>query len=147
MKIEVIVAVSCEEFFDILMESLRHDIKAATGDAIDVEALKSGYTYDKKLANKFGHENSSKTTLTKIDYPNCYEIKFSTHRGDNWLRYELQDLNNGTTKIIYEESYDASTKSQAANHNMMKYFYKWSAKKRIIKMINQIEEHIKTQRK
>lgn len=125
--------------FDIIMKALLSDIKVETNELLELTDLKEGFTYEKKLANKFGNEGEVEVTIEKIDIPNYYEAHFKRKQGLNVLSYELQDKGDDNFDLIYRESFKSDKASHNLNFSFMSFLFQRSSKKRVKIMLDQLQ--------
>lgn len=126
--------------FKLIMEGLMSDIEYETGKRPNMEDLTEGFTYIKKLKNKFGNEGNVDVTITKFDIPNYYEAHFQSKQGLNVLSYELKDKDDEAFDLIYQESFDSGKTSHNLNFKVMDFLFKRSSKKRVKIMLDQLQE-------
>lgn len=128
-----------DEAFKLIMDGLISDIKHETGEVMELESIEEGFTYLKKLKNKFGHEGSVKVTIAKMDIPNYYEAHFDSQQGLNILSYELITKDEEAFDLIYRESFNSEKASRNLNFSLMSFLFKRSSKKRINLMLDQLQ--------
>jgi len=146
MKLDVELSCTAEELFSLLLTSAIHDIKAATGTEISAEQVVSGYTYQKQLATKLGRQASTIATLTKIEPPYCYEATFTSDRGVHTISYEIKELDRDRICVTYIERFIAANTFAELNFKLMNFFYKKTNEKRVLYMLNLMEQHIQAER-
>lgn len=126
--------------FDLIMEGLISDIEQETGKKVKIEDISEGYTYTKKLKNKFGNEGNVIVTIAKFDIPNVYEAHFQSKQGLNVLSYELKVKDDEAFDLIYQESFNSGKTSHNLNFKLMDFLFKRSSKKRVKIMLDQLQE-------
>ncbi|MCL2828616.1 MAG: DUF3284 domain-containing protein [Oscillospiraceae bacterium] len=146
MKLDVELNCTADEFFSLLRTSVMHDIKAATNAEISAEQIVSGYTYQKQLATKLGRKAGTIVTLTKIDPPYCYEAAFASDKGVNTIAYEIEALDGDRICVTYSEGFVAANTFAELNFKLMNFFYKKTNEKRVLYMLNLMEQHIQAER-
>jgi len=146
MKLDVGLNCTADEFFSLLRTSAMHDIKAATDAELSAEQIVSGYTYQKQLATKLGRKATTTVTLTKIEPPYCYEAAFASDRGVNTISYEIEERDGGRICVTYREGFAAANTFAELNFKLMNFFYKKTNKKRVLYMLNLMEQHIQSER-
>lgn len=142
MQVNLYLQVKADEFFNLLIGSVVHDIQQVSNKKITPEDITSGYTYEKYLTNKLGKKGRSTVQLTSVERPYHYKAIFNTSRGINTLSYTIEEVNDGTISVIYDEQYQAINKSNHVNFNFMRLFYNRKAKKRSISLLRQMEAYI-----
>lgn len=143
MKVEKKMQVSEAELFDLILTSAKADVEKATGKTADIE---TGFSYRKNLTNKLGKEASAIGTFTKVEAPTAYEVEFKTARGINKIAYHLEKADDGGILVSYEELYDAVDSRHSLNDRIVSFFYKRASKKRMLHMLNLMEQYILEQR-
>jgi len=133
---------TAERFYDLLMNSIKHDIEQKTGTPVDLKDLKSGYVYKTRLTNKLGKQGTAKAVLTKIERPYCYEAQFETQRGINTISYHIKDLDNDLIEVTYSEYYASGSTAITLNFKIMSFFYKRSTRKRMLYLLKQMNQHL-----
>ena len=133
---------TAKKFFDLLIISVKHDIKQATGNDVETENLKAGYTYEKNLTNKIGGESKVKATLINVEQPLFYEAEFLSRRGKNTVQYKIEEINQNRIQVTYSESYDPADKISGTNYKIVSFFYKRSSKKRMNMLLKQMAMYL-----
>lgn len=128
-----------EKAFDIIMDALLLDIGSVKEEKLTVEDIQDGFTYSKKLKNKFGNEDRVDVTIIKLDVPNYYEAQFQSRDGLNVLSYELKDKEDGIFDLIYKEDFKSEKTSHNLNFKVMSFVFSRSSKKRVKLMLDQLQ--------
>lgn len=106
MKIKKKLKVTPEEFFEVLEESLHHDIEAYGKKTKGTYMLEKGFKYTKKLkqGKKIFH-----VTITILEYekPLLYQTKIATDNSTYFIKYEIQSINSGIEVFYTEEMQDS----------------------------------------
>ena len=146
MLVNKVLNVTMEEMDAFIKDMVVQDIYHATGKKIKVNDIKPGYKYHKKLKARSGKEGKVTTHIDQLSSGD-YKASFSSAQGLNKLSYHYEGNKDGKITLNYEENYDANSKSQALNYQLMNFLYKHSNKRRINLMLTHIEELIQQNRK
>lgn len=142
MKISTELNVSDKEFFDVMAESLKQEIKLATKKDLE---LKEGLKYKKKSSQRKGI-GSEITVHIKRFVPNkLYVATFNTVIDHTQITYKIEPLSDSKIKVIYEEDYENLSGKQVPAWKQ-KMAEKQSGKK-AKKMFKEIEKYILDARK
>ena len=128
-----------EKAFQLIMDALISDIEAETGEAVNQTEIGEGFTYIKKLTNRFGNEGNVEVLINKLDAPNYYEAQFLSQQGLNTLSYELNDKDEEAFDLIYKEEFEGEKASYNLNFKLMSFLFKRSSKKRVKIMLDQLQ--------
>ena len=142
MKVNVKMNVKAADLYDVLMLSLQHDIKQATGEALRVNQIKEGFTYSKMLKNKMGKMATSQTVITKLEKNKWYAAQFTTSRGKNTVAYQIKEISEHEIEVVYAEEYLAANKNKELNFKLMNFFFKKGIRKRAHSLLQMMERHI-----
>ncbi|MDR1550654.1 MAG: DUF3284 domain-containing protein [Hungatella sp.] len=146
MEVNQRLNVEAKEFFDALASSVAYDISQATGKKVNPDQIYSGFRYEKKMKNKIGRENHVDVVIRQFVFPSCYEAKFRTSQGTNFIFYEIQDSRDGNIVVHYREGFEGESTSNSLNYKLVSWFYQKASKKRISRMLTSMENFIKGQR-
>lgn len=142
MQIERQMYGNCEEFFEVLIEGIKDDVKASTGKTVKEENLKDGYSYKKKIMNK--KETVATAKIIKYDVPNEYRLKVTSDNGVTTISYKVHQLDEETFTVIYKEEYVA--KGQAKG-KLVNYLHDRSIQKRINKTLDYIQKYMNSKKR
>lgn len=146
MKIERTLDTNCDALFALITESIKKDIESAIGESIDIATIKKGYTYKKRIMGKTGKLLNATATIEIFEKPTLYQISFETVYGINKISYQLSSIDTDQTALVYEESYDAPNKRLSLNASILNFFYHKSSRKRVVNMLDLMEQHLKSQK-
>lgn len=133
MRLQKKLRVTKEQFFDMLLLSVKEDIKRETNKEIKEEKIKSGYSYQKKLGNNV----KATIKILNIEYSKIYEVSITSVVGENRIKY-LFDENN----VIYEEKYYPDSLIYTLNYILTYILLIFRHRKRAKMLIESIEEYI-----
>lgn len=139
---------SCEEVFDIIVESLLFDINNSTGKNVRRTAIKKGFAYTKKV--KQGKKESAyHYKFVEFEENVHYLMKVESVNGITSMEMKLEKMEDGATDIAYAEDF---TPHVPANEKSFTYrisnnMYQKKTKKKAMKMFSQIEAILKNQAK
>ena len=146
MEISRVLDVTMEEMDSFISQMVVQDIEEATSKTVAVKDVKPGYSYTKKLMGRNGREGRVKTTIRELE-SGKYHVSFKSPQGMNHLSYTYKPAEGGQIELMYEESYEPNSTSNKLNYNVMNFFYKRSNKKRVTKVLSNIEYLIQENRK
>lgn len=146
MQVRKKLNVSIDEFYSFIKEMVLEDIKAATKKRVTVEDIQNGYQYKKELIGRTGQTGLVHAEILSLT-PTQYSIQFKSAQGLNLVSYNYNKLDDSTIELIYEEDFMSDSKWNSLNFSVISFFYKRSSKKRILTMLNQIEQLITDKRK
>jgi len=135
-----------KEFFELLAASVLHDINTSTNNNFELKDISAGYSYKKRILNKFARQIEATVTINKFEMPLVYEASFKTLRGTNTVGYYIEDL-QGSALVRYSEVFKGVSSFADINYNFMSIFFKKNTKKRIKNMLRLMESHILNQKK
>lgn len=134
--------VSSEEFFNVLENSIFEDIKNNYKKA-NLDDIKKGFSYTKKLNNNLKQEAKVKITIEEYIKNSLYESSFATSKGINTIRYSLTESENDIgCNLIYEEDYFSDKTSLGLNYKLMNFLLKRKNKRKVNNLIRSIESYI-----
>lgn len=139
---------SCEEVFDIIVESLLFDINNSTGKNVRRTAIKKGFAYTKKI--KQGKKESAyHYKFVEFEENVHYLMKVESVNGITTMEMTLEKMEENVTDISYGEDFKPHV---AANEKSFIYkisnnMYQKKTKKKAMKMFSQVEAILKNQAK
>ena len=102
MEIKANLKVSALEFFDVIENSLLHDIKSYSSKKVDVSKLERGFHYVKKI--KSGKQFvTTHVTILKYQKPLQYGVKMETDNTIYLMSYVIID-NGDNIDVTYSET-------------------------------------------
>jgi len=131
-----------EEMFDLFMESLKFDIEAATDKKPRNQDLKAGFSYEKMLTSRLGKPSAAKATISKLEAPYVYEMKYENFRGINIAIYHIEKVDEDNIEVSYEEVYEGHKKMDNINFKVMSWIFKRSSAKRARLLLEAMGQHI-----
>ncbi|MCL1950766.1 MAG: DUF3284 domain-containing protein [Turicibacter sp.] len=143
MNVNVKLQATPDEFYSLLMNSIKYEIDQATGKDTNKSQIKTGFNYTKMLKNKLGRPAKATATLTKIEKPYIYEAEFLTGRGVNRVRYAIKELEEGFINVNYVEEYDPISKPHELNHTVMSWIFTKPSERKAKALIEMMGEYIK----
>lgn len=124
MIIRKAVDVSNKQLFQAITSSLMDDYHQNTLSQLHLDQLQEGLSYIKYFGKN--KQNNVRVTVTAFESPKVYAASFSSNRGLKKLSYQLEDLGNGKTDIIYEFEMISDDVFQKANRFLMQFLLKKS---------------------
>lgn len=140
MLINYDLNVNCHEFFSILENSIYEDIKSSD-KSINLKDLKKGFTYTKNLKNSLKQEGTVKVTIEEYEKNSIYKSSFTSSKGVNTIKYQLEKKDD-KCNLIYEEEFFSSKTSLNLNYKLMNFLMKRRNKKKINTLIRSMESYI-----
>lgn len=128
MQVEVQLKVSAEEFYALLIQSLREEVEKVKGKTFTMEEL-SGLRYKKPSTAK---GQTVKVHVGKLVLNKRYTI--TTSMGSSWTKasYEIEEKGQGRCSILYTEEYSSQPKTSLLH----------SPQRRVKKMLRAAESYI-----
>lgn len=103
MKISMELNVSDKEFYDLMMKSLKEEVKNVTKKNLE---LKEGLKYKKKSAQRKGIGSEITVHIKRLIPNTLYEATFVTAIDHTTISYKIESLNESKIKVTYEEIYE-----------------------------------------
>lgn len=141
MKVAKQLNVSVQQFYDFVCKMVIKDISSVTKSEVDISQLKDGYSYNKTLMNKMGKLEIVKTCIEKINASE-YTVSFKSKYGVNILSYSYRPLENDSIMVEYNEDYIGTNSSTSLSYNLLSFVSSYSHKKRMKKLLTEIENII-----
>lgn len=139
MRVEKILSVSKEEFFNVLIDSLKADMK--------IKEVKEGMKFKKNLSSKVGKVVSSTITIKTIEKNTRYVVEVESLYGINTLDYLIEELEDEKIKIIYNETHITHSFFDRLNQMVMEIVFSFFLKRKKKRMFDEIELYILKKRK
>jgi len=144
MKIKMNLQSTPEEFYQVIMDSLKYGLKEHANQKED--DLYEGLEYKKKLATKLGTETSTKFKILELVPNEIYKSKVTHNTDEIFITYKLEP-NEMESILLYEEEYNSEKKRKSINHSIvgtiMSPFLKRAKKKQFKAMDKYIIENRK----
>jgi len=144
MKLISEMNVRADALFEVLIQSLKHDIAQATGKEVSRKDLVAGFTYDKMMMSKLGKSSPATATIVDLTEPTVYHMKFTNNKGENHVIYNIRSLDNGRIEVTYEETYTGMKKFDELNNKVMGHIFKKSSEKRVRMLLEGMKNYIET---
>ena len=141
MEVNRVLDVTMSEMDAFVSKSVLQDIEEATSKTVDVKNIRPGYSYSKKLTGRNGVDGRVKATIRELT-SGKYHITFKSNQGVNHLSYMYEPTDDGKISLTYMEDYEAPSTSKKLNYGLMSFLYNHSSKKRINKILSNIERWI-----
>lgn len=136
MKVNVELNVSDHEFYDLMMKSLKKEVKSVKKNL----ELKEGLKYKKKSTQRTGIGSQITVKIKKLVPNRLYVATFKTAIDYTQISYEIEPISDSKIKVTYEEIYQ-NVSHQDIPAWKQKMAEKQSAKK-AKKMLKEIEKYI-----
>ncbi|WP_430609542.1 DUF3284 domain-containing protein [Enterococcus sp. DIV0876] len=135
MKVEKTLSIPAKAFYDQVINSVIFDIRKATGKTLSPKQLE-GYEYVKE----FSSSSRAKITISEVIENHVYQFKTETTKNEFVVRYEIQPLDEKTSKIIYTESMKSFGILQQMNDMVLGTILGYFKRKQFKKMLLMMEE-------
>lgn len=142
MKVDFKLNVRSNELYEILMASLKAEIKQYTDK--DVEPY-SGYKYDKILPSYSKSDRDVQAIVVALEENELYAMQFNTKIDTTNLKILIKE-DNEQVHVFYEETYDSEIKKLNFNHKVITFVTTFFNKRKVKKRFNAIEQYIITAR-
>lgn len=141
MRVNVELNVSDTEFYNVMIESLKEEVKRYAKKGSE---LKEGIQYKKPSSQRSGIGSKITVTIKKLIPNQMYVASFKTAIDYTEVSYEITRLKDSKIRVTYEEKYEniSNDKIPAWRQKMAE---KQSAKK-TKKMLKEVETFILSKR-
>lgn len=117
MKVSKVGKVPIDRIFEVVLQSLEDDYQENTGKVLEPYDRTAGLSYVKCFGDKNQHTVGVK--VLKLEQPNLYKVHFQSNRGDEFITYEFQAINEEETQVSYAYDFVATDWFGKANHFLM----------------------------
>lgn len=142
MEVREKLNVSADAFFDTLAQSVLYDISQTLGQEVSEAQVTAGYSYLKKMKNKVGQQGNIRVTIQHFMRPSQYAATFESAQGKNYISYKIQELDENTSEVYYEEGFEGKNTSGSLNYRLIAGIMNRSAKKRMVRTLHSMESYI-----
>lgn len=139
MKLKMKLNVSSSEFYNFLLENLKREL--------NVKKIEKGMKFKKELSSKFSQKVESSVELINIEENKEYSLVYKTSLGENIVKYLLNDIDDENLEVEYIEEYYTDSFWNKYNNMIVEFLMLYFLKKRKKRVLKQIEEYIKNNRK
>lgn len=139
MKLKMKLNVSSSEFYNFLLENLKREL--------NVKKIEKGMKFKKELSSKFSQKVESSVELINIEENKEYSLVYKTSLGKNIVKYLLNDIDDENLEVEYIEEYYTDSFWNKYNNMMVEFLMSYFLKKKKKRVLKQIEEYIKNNRK
>ncbi len=139
MKVKKKLNVSCEEFYDVLYESLKSEIELAIDKPIN--KIYKGFSYEKELATYAKYNRTAKVEITDLEENHKYAAKFSAGKDINTISFTITPHEKGC-EIEYEEGYFNESGLRRTNFSIVSFLLTPYNKRRAKKKFKAMENYI-----
>lgn len=139
MKLKMKLNVSSSEFYNFLLENLKR--------ALNVKKIEKGMKFKKELSSKFSQKVESSVELINIEENKEYSLVYKTSLGENIVKYLLNDIDDENLEVEYIEEYYTDSFWNKYNNMIVEFLMSYFLKKKKKRVLKQIEEYIKNNRK
>lgn len=135
MKIEKVLNISAETFFEKITNSVIYDIFQSTGEKLNPEDLE-GKSYFKLYTKSTG----STITITHYLKNKIYAYEAVTNRNQFHARYEVEEISEKSCRVIYEEQMVSADFIQKLNDSILGIVIGPLKKRRFKNMLLEMEK-------
>ncbi|ACZ00688.1 DUF3284 domain-containing protein [Streptobacillus moniliformis] len=135
MKVKQKINVSAQEFYNFLIENLKHEMKING-------KIKEGMKFNVNLKTKTNQIAKSNVEIINLVENSRYTLKYISSLGENIVDYKINELNVDNIEIDYEEIYITKSNFQRYNHIFMEFFYSFFLKRKKKKMLKAVENYL-----
>ncbi len=139
MKLKMKLNVSSSEFYNFLLENLKREL--------NVKKIEKGMKFKKELSSKFSQKVESSVELINLEENKEYSLVYKTSLGENIVKYLLNDIDDENLEVEYIEEYYTDSFWNKYNNMMVEFLMSYFLKKKKKRVLKQIEEYIKNNRK
>lgn len=139
MKLKMKLNVSSSEFYNFLLENLKREL--------NVKKIEKGMKFKKELSSKFSQKVESSVELINLEENKEYSLVYKTSLGENIVKYLLNDIDNENLEVEYIEEYYTDSFWNKYNNMIVEFLMSYFLKKKKKRVLKQIEEYIKNNRK
>ena len=139
MKLKMKLNVSSSEFYNFLLDNLKREL--------NIKKIEKGMKFKKELSSKFSQKVESSVELINIEENKEYSLVYKTSLGENIVKYLLNDIDDENLEIEYIEEYYTDSFWNKYNNMIVEFLMSYFLKKKKKRVLKQIEEYIKNNRK
>ena len=139
MKLKMKLNVSSSEFYNFLLENLKREL--------NVKKIEKGMKFKKELSSKFSQKVESSVELINLEENQEYSLVYKTSLGENIVKYLLNDIDDENLEVEYIEEYYTDSFWNKYNNMIVEFLMSYFLKKKKKRVLKQIEEYIKNNRK
>ena len=103
--------------------------------------------FKKELNSKFSQKVESSVELINTEENKEYSLVYKTSLGENIVKYLLNDIDDENLEVEYIEEYYTDSFWNKYNNMMVEFLMSYFLKKKKKRVLKQIEEYIKSNRK
>ena len=139
MKLKIKLNVSSKEFYNLLLDNLKKEL--------NIKKLEKGMKFKKELRSKFSQKVESSVELIDLEENKVYSLLYKTSLGENIVKYLLNDIDDENLEVEYIEEYYTDSFWNKYNNMIVEFLMSYFLKKKKKRVLKQIEEYIKSNRK
>ena len=139
MKLKMKLNVSSSEFYNFLLENLKREL--------NIKKIEKGMKFKKELSSKFSQKVESSFELINLEENKEYSLVYKTSLGENIVKYLLNDIDDEHLEVEYIEEYYTDSFWNKYNNMIVEFLMSYFLKKKKKRVLKQIEEYIKSNRK
>ena len=139
MKLKMKLNVSSSEFYNFLLDNLKREL--------NIKKIEKGMKFKKDLKSKFSQKVESSVELINLEENKEYSLLYKTPLGENVVKYLIKDIDDENIEVEYIEEYYTDSFWNKYNNMIVEFLMSYFLKKKKKRVLKQIEEYIKSNRK
>ena len=139
MKLKMKLNVSSSEFYNFLLDNLKREL--------NIKKIEKGMKFKKDLKSKFSQKVESSVELINLEENKVYSLLYKTSLGENVVKYLIKDIDDENLEVEYIEEYYTDSFWNKYNNMIVEFLMSYFLKKKKKRVLKQIEEYIKSNRK
>ena len=139
MKLKIKLNVSSKEFYNLLLDNLKKEL--------NIKKLEKGMKFKKELRSKFSQKVESSVKSINLEENKVYSLLYKTSLGENVVKYLIKDIDDENIEVEYIEEYYTDSFWNKYNNMIVEFLMSYFLKKKKKRVLKQIEEYIKNNRK
>lgn len=145
MKISMLLDVTREEFYQLLLESFVGEYNFFSGTQLETKEIIEKISYEKTIPSKLGTEKPVIVTVNRMLNGKLFELKIHSGLSTDICTYRIDNCDSNIY-IEYEEIHQTEKTIDNISYSIMSFVYGFIGKKRHKKMLKQMEAHILSNR-
>lgn len=140
MVVELTLEVSVSKVYEVLVDSLLQEVKTIHPN-IKKADIKTGFTYKKTMTGMMKQQASTTVKIDELMENQSYKASIQSERGISTISYQLTGDEN-SCHVSYDEDFSSDKMLTNLNYKLVSTFYKKKSRKKVVRMLRQIESYI-----
>lgn len=136
MEFKKVMNVRADQLYDAILDSISYEAK------ISKKKVVKGFSYTKEMKTKMSAKGNILVTIEDLEENRIYAARFSSAQGENYLKYEINEIDENKIEVTYTEGFEGSSKSKTLNYKLLNSFYRRSFNKKTNTTLENIENWI-----